>query len=41
VEAAVVATVMFREIGVVDGAVVPIVGVPLQQNAVGVVTVDM
>jgi hypothetical protein len=33
--------VMVREVGVVDGAVIPKVGVPLQQDAVGVMTVDM
>jgi hypothetical protein len=36
-----VAVVMSREVGVVDGAVVPIVGVPLWQYAVGVMAVDM
>jgi hypothetical protein len=41
VEVMAVAAIVFREIGVVDGAVVPIVGVPLWQDAVGVVAVDM
>jgi hypothetical protein len=41
VEVAVVAMVMFREVGVINGAAFPKVGVPLQQNAVGVMTVDM
>jgi hypothetical protein len=36
-----VMTVMVREVGIVDGAVVPKVGVPLWQDAVGVVTVDV
>jgi hypothetical protein len=36
-----VATVMFGHIGVVDGAVVPKMGVPLQQDAVGVMAVDV
>jgi hypothetical protein len=36
-----VATVPFGHVGVVNGAVVPVVGVPLRQDAVGVVTVDM
>jgi hypothetical protein len=36
-----VAMVMFREVGVIDGAVVPIVGVPLWQDTVGIVAVDM
>jgi hypothetical protein len=39
--AAAVVSVVFGHGGVVDGAVVPIVGVPLGQDAVGVVTVDM
>jgi hypothetical protein len=39
--AAAVVTVMFRHIGVVDRAVVPKVGVPLWQDAVGVVAVDV
>jgi hypothetical protein len=33
--------VMFREVGVVDRAVIPKVGVPLWQDAVSVVTVDV
>jgi hypothetical protein len=36
-----VVVIMFREVGVVHGAVVPIVGVPLWQDAVGVVAVDV
>jgi hypothetical protein len=36
-----VAMVMVREIGVIDRAVVPKVGVPLWQDTVGVVTVNM
>jgi hypothetical protein len=36
-----VAMVMFREVGVVDRAVIPKVGVPLWQDAVGVVTIDV
>jgi hypothetical protein len=36
-----VATVMFRHVGVVDRAVVPEIGVPLWQDAVGVVAVDV
>jgi hypothetical protein len=35
------ATVALGHVGVVDRAVVPIVGVPLGQDAIGVVTVDM
>jgi hypothetical protein len=35
------ATIAFGHVGVVNGAVVPIVGVPLGQDAVGVVAVDM
>jgi hypothetical protein len=38
---AAVATVVFGHVGVVDGAVVPKIGVPLRQNAVSVVTIDM
>jgi hypothetical protein len=34
-------TVMVGEVGVIDGAVIPKVGVPLWQDAVSVVTVDM
>jgi hypothetical protein len=41
VEAVVVAMVMFGEVGVVNGAVVPKVGMPLQQDAVGVMAVDV
>jgi hypothetical protein len=33
--------VMVGEVGIVDGAVIPKVGVPLRQNAVSVVTVDV
>jgi hypothetical protein len=36
-----VAMIMFREVGVVDGAVVPIVRVPLGQDTVSVMAVDM
>jgi hypothetical protein len=36
-----VAVVMLGEVGVVDRTVVPIVGVPLRQDAVSVMTVDM
>jgi hypothetical protein len=36
-----VASVMFGHVGVVDRAVVPIMRVPLGQNAVSVMTVDM
>jgi hypothetical protein len=36
-----VAPVAFGHVWVVDGAVIPIVGVPLGQDAVGVMTVDM
>jgi hypothetical protein len=36
-----VAAIVLGEVGVIDGAVVPIVGVPLWQNAVGVMTVDV
>jgi hypothetical protein len=32
---------MVREVEVIDGAVVPVIWVPLQQNVVGVVAVDM
>jgi hypothetical protein len=39
--ALVMATVTFGHVGVVDGAVVPIVGVPLGQDVVGVVAIDM
>jgi hypothetical protein len=39
--ASVMAMVVLRHVGVVDGAVVPIVGVPLGQDAVGVMAVDM
>jgi hypothetical protein len=39
--AAAVAAVAFGHVQVIDGAVVPKVGVPLWQDAVGVVTVDM
>jgi hypothetical protein len=39
--ASAMATVAFGHIGVVDGTVVPIVGVPLGQDAVGVVAVDV
>jgi hypothetical protein len=35
------ATIAFGHVGVVDGAVVPVVGVPLGQDAVGVVADDM
>jgi hypothetical protein len=35
------ATVAFGHVGVIDGAVVPVIGVPLGQYAVGVVAVDM
>jgi hypothetical protein len=35
------ASVTVGHVGVVDGAVVPIVGVPLGQDAVGVVTVNV
>jgi hypothetical protein len=38
---AVVASVAVGHVRVVDGAVVPVIWVPLRQNAVGVVTVDM
>jgi hypothetical protein len=38
---AAVALVMVREVGVIDGTVVPKVRVPLWQDAVGVVTIDM
>jgi hypothetical protein len=37
----VMATIAFRHVGVVDGAVVPIVGMPLRQDTVGVVAVDV
>jgi hypothetical protein len=33
--------IVFRHVGVVDRAVVPIMGVPLRQNAVGVVAVNV
>jgi hypothetical protein len=36
-----VAPVVFGHVGVVDGAVVPVVWMPLRQNAVGVMTVDV
>jgi hypothetical protein len=36
-----VATIAFGHVGVIDRAVVPVVGVPLGQDAVGVMTVDM
>jgi hypothetical protein len=36
-----VAMVVFGEVGVINGAVVPIVGVPPWQDAVSVVAVDM
>jgi hypothetical protein len=39
--AAAVVPVVFGHVRVVDGAVVPIMWVPLRQNAVGVVTVDV
>jgi hypothetical protein len=39
--AAALATIVFGHVGVVDGAAVPVMGVPLRQNAVGVVTVDV
>jgi hypothetical protein len=39
--AAAMASVMVGHVGVVDGAVVPKIRVPLGQDAVGVVTVDM
>jgi hypothetical protein len=39
--AAVMATVVFGHVGVIDRAVVPKIGVPLRQDAVGVVTVDV
>jgi hypothetical protein len=38
---AAVAPVAFGHVGVVDRAVVPIIQVPLRQDAVGVVAVDM
>jgi hypothetical protein len=41
VEMATVVSIVVREVGVIDGAVVPIVGVPLWQDAVGVVAVNM
>jgi hypothetical protein len=41
VEMVMVTSVTFREVRVVDGAVVPKVGVPLRQDAVSVVAVDM
>jgi hypothetical protein len=37
----VVMAVVVGEVGVIDGAVVPKIGVPLRQDAVGVVTVDV
>jgi hypothetical protein len=39
--AATLAAILFRHVGVIDRAVVPIMGVPLRQDAVGVVTVDV
>jgi hypothetical protein len=36
-----VATVMFRHVWVIHRAVVPIIGMPLRQDAVGVMAVDM
>jgi hypothetical protein len=39
--ATVVATIVLRHVGVVDGAVVPVVGVPSGQDAVSVVAVDV
>jgi hypothetical protein len=39
--AATMVSVMLRHVGVVDGAVVPEMGVPLGQDAVGVMTVDV
>jgi hypothetical protein len=39
--AAAVATVVFRHIGVIDRAAVPKIGVPLWQDAVSVVAVDV
>jgi hypothetical protein len=39
--AAVMSSVAVGHVGVVNGAVVPKIGVPLGQDAVGVVTVDM
>jgi hypothetical protein len=36
-----VAAVFVREVGVVDGTVVPIVGMPLWEDVVSVVAVDM
>jgi hypothetical protein len=36
-----VSSVVFREVGVIDGAVVPKVGVPPWQDAVSVVAVNM
>jgi hypothetical protein len=41
VQAVAMAPVVFGQVWVVDGAAVPVVWVPLWQNAVGVVTVDM
>jgi hypothetical protein len=35
------ATVTFGHVGVIDGAVVPVVGVPLGQDAIGVVAVNV
>jgi hypothetical protein len=40
-EAAAMAAVVVGEVGVVNGAVVPIVGVPLRQDAVHVMAVNM
>jgi hypothetical protein len=40
-QASAVATILVGHVGVVDGAMVPVVGVPLGQDAVGVVAVDM
>jgi hypothetical protein len=39
--APVMVMIALGHVGIVDGAVVPIVGVPLRQDAVGVVAVDM
>jgi hypothetical protein len=38
---AALAAIVLGHVGVVDGAVVPIVGMPPRQDAVGVVAVDM
>jgi hypothetical protein len=40
-EATAMAAVIVREVGVIDGAVVPIIGVPLWQDAIHVMAVDM